>query len=98
MNVHSLRFRMAVWYAGVLGVCLVLFRASVYLGLSGFLNRSLRNSLLDYAQSIGDKLLGDVNFKGEACVVGELNEMTPMITSRFMRVRPGNSKGRYVSA
>ncbi len=97
MNVHSLRFRMAVWYAGVLGVCLVLFSASVYLGLSGYLNRSLRNSLLDDAQSIGDKLLVDVDRKGEAFVVGELNEMAPEITGRFIRVTRGNGTVMYVS-
>ena len=97
MNIHSLRFRMAVWYAGVLGGCLVLFSASVYLGLSGYLNRSLRNSLLDDARSMGEKLLVDVDRKGEAFVVGEINEMAPEITGRFIRVTRSDGTVLYLS-
>src|SRR5215510_9709500 len=97
MNIHSLRFRMALWYAAVLGFCLMLFSASVYLGLSGYLNRSLRNSLLDDAQSIRDKLLVDVDRKGEAFITGEINEMDPEITGRFIRVTRGDGSVLYLS-
>ena len=50
MNFHSLRLRMAAWYAGVLALCLVVFGAAVYLGLAGYLERTLRSSLRNDAQ------------------------------------------------
>jgi heavy metal sensor kinase len=97
MNIHSLRFRMALLYAGVLGTCLILFGASVYLGLSSYLARSLENSVLDDARSIGEKILVDANRKGDAFVVGEMNEMDPEITGRFLRITRSDHSVLYVS-
>lgn len=97
MNIHSLRFRMAVWYAGVLAVCFIGFGTSVYLGLSSYLNKNLRNSLLDDARSIGEKLLVDVNRKGEAFVIGEINEMAPEISGRFIRITRSDGTVLYQS-
>ena len=86
MNFHSLRFRMAAWYAGVLALCLVVFGAAVYLGLARYLESTLRTSLRNEAQSIGEKLLIDVNRKGEGFVTDEINEMAPEISGRFIRL------------
>jgi heavy metal sensor kinase len=77
---------MAAWYAGVLALCLTVFGAAVYLGLGGYLDTTLRGSLRSEAQSIGEKLLVDVNRKGEPFVTGEINEMAPEISGRFIRI------------
>lgn len=97
MNFHSLRLRMAAWYAGVLAVCLVIFGAAVYLGLARYLDSTLRNSLRNEAESIGEKLLVDVNRKGDAFVIGEINEMAPEISGRFIRVTRQNGTTLYRS-
>ena len=97
MNLRSLRFRMAVWYAGVLAVCFIGFGTAVYLGVSGYLNKTLRDSLFDDARSIGEKLLVDVNRKGESFVIGEINEMAPEISGRFIRVTRSDGSVLYQS-
>ncbi|MBV9074648.1 MAG: HAMP domain-containing protein [Acidobacteria bacterium] len=86
MNFHSLRLRMAAWYAGVLTICLVIFGAAVYLGLARYLDSTVRSSLRNEAQSIGEKLMVDVNRKGDKFIVGEINEMAPEISGRFIRI------------
>jgi len=86
MNFHSLRLRMAALYAGVLALCLISFCGAVYLGLARYLDSNLRNSLRSEGESIGEKLLVDVNRKGESFVVGEINEMAPEISGRFIRI------------
>jgi len=86
MNFHSLRLRMAALYAGVLALCLISFCGAVYLGLARYLDSNLRTSLRSEGESIGEKLLVDVNRKGESFVVGEINEMAPEISGRFIRI------------
>ena len=86
MKFHSLRLRMAAWYAGALAICLMIFGASVYLGLARYLDSNLRNSLRSDAESIGEKFLAQVNQKGESFVVGEVTEMAPEISGHFIRI------------
>ena len=45
MNVRSIRFRLTVWYAGLLAALLVLFGGFIYFTLARFLENSLRDSL-----------------------------------------------------
>ncbi|PYY00444.1 MAG: hypothetical protein DMG62_03715 [Acidobacteria bacterium] len=97
MNFNSLRLRMAALYAGVLAVCLVIFGAAVYLGLARYLDSNLRNSLRSDAQSIGEKLLVDVKRKGESFVTGEINEMAPEISGRFIRITRRDGSTLYQS-
>jgi heavy metal sensor kinase len=97
MNFHSLRLRIVAWYAGVLALCLLTFGVSVYLGLARYLDSSLRGSLRSEAQSIGQKLLVDVNRKGEPFITGEINEMAPEISGRFIRITRQNGTVLYQS-
>jgi hypothetical protein len=46
MNSGSIRFRLTVWYAGVLAGILVLFSIVIYVGVSHFLRRSLHESVV----------------------------------------------------
>ena len=97
MKFHSLRLRMAAWYAGALAICLMIFGASVYLGLARYLDSNLRNSLRSDAESIGEKFLAEVNQKGESFVVGEVTEMAPEISGRFIRITRQNGSILYQS-
>lgn len=86
MKFHSLRVRMAAWYAGVLAICLIIFGISIYVGLARYLDANLRGLLRSDAESIGEKFLSQVNHKGESFVIGEINEMAPEISGRFIRI------------
>lgn len=97
MNFHSLRVRMAAWYAGMLAICLVIFGVAVYLGLSRYLDANLRGSLRSDAQSIGEKFLSKISEKGEGFVTGEINEMAPEISGRFIRITRQNGSVLYLS-
>lgn len=97
MNFHSLRVRMAAWYAGVLAICFIIFGISVYLGLARYLDANLRGSLRSDAESIGEKFLAKVSEKGESFVIGEINEMAPEISGRFIRITRQNGTILYQS-
>jgi len=97
MKFNSLRLRMAGLYAGVLAICLLIFGAAVYLGLARYLDSTLRNSLRSEGQSIGEKLLVDVNKKGESFVIDEINEMAPEISGRFIRITRQDGSNLYQS-
>ena len=87
MNTRSIRFRLTVWYAGLLAGLLVLFGALVYAGLSHYLRRTLSDSLTGQANQIGERLLVNVSQSGEAYVVDEIKEhFAPEINGRFIRV------------
>ncbi|MDP9159237.1 MAG: ATP-binding protein [Acidobacteriota bacterium] len=86
MNTHSLRFRMTAWYAGLLTISLLVFSASVYLGLEHYLDTSLQKTLAEQARTIGEKLLAEVSKRGENYVAGETAELAPEINGRFIRI------------
>ena len=87
MNIHSLRFRMAAWYAGLLGCALFLFGVSVYLGLSRYLNRTVEDALAAECRTIGTELLAQVPGKRPGWLASEINEAyAPEINDRFLRV------------
>lgn len=98
MNTRSLRFRMTAWYAGLLTVSLIIFCASVFLGLKNYLNEALRANLAEQTRSIGEKLLVDVNEKGEQYVIAETNEhYAPEINGRFIRITRADGSTLYQS-
>jgi signal transduction histidine kinase len=101
MKARSIRFRLTVWYAGLLAAVLVLAGASVYAGLGRYLERALEESLRRQARSIAESFLAAVDRSGEAYVVDEIREhFAPEINGRFVRVtrqRPGRSAVLYAS-
>jgi heavy metal sensor kinase len=99
MNARSIRFRTALWYSGVLAASLTLSGLSVYVGLKQYLDWALKSSLLDQARSIGEKLLVDVERKGEQYVVAEIGEhYSPEISNRFIRVLRPDGTALYLSS
>ncbi|HEX6623095.1 MAG TPA: heavy metal sensor histidine kinase [Pyrinomonadaceae bacterium] len=98
MNTRSLRFRLAVWYAGLLATLLALFGASVYFGLGRYLEWSLRESLARQARQIGETYLADVRVSGEDYVVDEIKEhYAPEINGRYVRVTRGDGSVLFAS-
>ena len=76
---------MTAWYAGLLAGFLLLFGLSVYLGLKHYLDSGLRNSLSQQTRSIAEKLLIDVDHRGEQHVADEASEnYSPEINGRFL--------------
>ncbi|MBA3439730.1 MAG: heavy metal sensor histidine kinase [Pyrinomonadaceae bacterium] len=98
MNTRSIRFRLTVWYAGLLAALLTLFGASVYFGLGRYLEWSLKDSLAKQAQHMTSTHLADVGLTGESYVVEEIREhYAPEINSRFVRITRSDGSVMYVS-
>jgi len=98
INIRSIRFRMALWYAALLAGALALFGAATYLGLERYLQKSLEESLIKQARSIGDVLIVNINRSGEDYVNNEITEhYSPEINGRFIRVTRADGKRIYVS-
>jgi heavy metal sensor kinase len=89
---------MALWYAALLAGALALFGAATYLGLERYLQKSLEESLIKQAQSIGDVLLVTINQSGQDYVENEITEhYSPEINGRFIRVTRADGKRIYIS-
>jgi heavy metal sensor kinase len=98
MNTRSIRFRLTVWYAGLLALLLVLFGGSTWFGLAHYLRQSLGESLTRQAQQIGENFLLDVQTSGERYVVDEINEhYSPEQNDHFVRVTRADGSALYVS-
>ncbi len=98
MNTRSIRFRLTVWYAALLAGLLLVFGATSYFGLAGYLEWSLKDSLENQAQQIAVSHLADVGLTGEDYVIEEIKEhYAPEINSRFVRVTRGDGSVLYVS-
>src|SRR5229473_2494584 len=89
---------MALWYAALLAGALALFGAATYLGLERYLQKSLEESLIKQARSIGDVLIVNINQSGEDYVDNEITEhYSPEINGRFIRVTRADGKRIFVS-
>ena len=98
MNTRSIRFRLTIWYAGLLAGMLVLFGVSVYLGLSHYLEWTLKETLSQQAKQIGESWLGEVGVSGESYVAEEINEhLSPKVNNRFVRITRVDGSMMYLS-
>src|SRR5207244_13436939 len=87
MNTRSIRFRMGVWYAGLLAVLLILFGGFIYFALERFLESNLSDTLAKDAQTIGESWIRDINQSPPGYVASEIEEhFAPSITGRFVRI------------
>ncbi len=98
MNARSIRFRLTVWYAGMLAVLLLLFSGATWFGLGRYLHQSLTNSLAKQAGQIGENFLIEVQTSSERYVVDEINEhYSPEHNDHFVRVTRADGGTLYVS-
>lgn len=87
MNPRSLRFRITVWYAGLLAGTLVVFGASVYLGLERYLDWTLQRTLVSECRTIATELLSQLTAKDTTWLAREINEAyAPEVNGLFIRV------------
>jgi heavy metal sensor kinase len=90
VNTRSIRFRLTVWYAGLLTALLALFGVFIYFTLERFLERSLTETLAKDARTIGQSWVFDINQSGPGYVAAEIEEhFAPSITGRFVRITRG---------
>lgn len=98
MNVHSLRFRLSAWYAGLLAGALLLFGVSVYLGLERYLDWNAQRTLSEQSRNIGTELLAEYAAKGPEWLAREINEAyAPDVNGHFIRVTGEEGKVLYLS-
>ena len=97
MRSHSLRFRMTLWYAGLLGLCVTLAGIAVYVGLATYMERSLRNSLREESRGIAENFLTLWKQRGEPFALSELNDYGADIRSRYLRVSRPDGTVLYLS-
>ncbi|HWY20013.1 MAG TPA: ATP-binding protein [Candidatus Acidoferrum sp.] len=87
MNTRSLRFRITAWYAGLLAGTLMVFGASVYLGLERYLDWTLQRTLVAECRTIATQLLSQLPAKDTAWLETEINEAyAPEVNGLFIRV------------
>lgn len=98
MNTRSLRFRLIMWYAGLLTGVFLLFGAVMYQVLRHYLEHSLADSLRRRTQQIALSLLDNVEKTGEAYVVSEIKaRYAPENYDRFIRLSRGDGTIIYAS-
>ena len=87
MRLNSLRARVVTWYVGMLAAALMVFGATLYFGVQGYLKTSLQHSLTGEAQAIGTTFLAFEEQKGPAWMAGEIIEAyAPELSGRFIRI------------
>jgi heavy metal sensor kinase len=97
MNTRSLRFRLIMWYAGLLTGVFLLCGATMWQALRHYLKESLAESLLRRTQQIGSLLAG-VEKTGEPFVTDEIKaRYAPENYDRFVRLSRRDGTVIYAS-
>src|SRR5260370_21952519 len=98
MSSGSIRFRLTVWYTGVLAGILVLFAVAVYAGVNHFLRRNLHESVVKDAQEVGSIVLENANERDEGAIGREVGEhFSPESNDRAIRVLGQDGSQIYLS-
>lgn len=98
MNPRSLRFRLIIWYAGLLTGVFLLFGVALYQVLRGYLEHSLAQTLLRRSQQIAVSLVDGVDKTGERYVADQITaRYAPENYDRFIRITRGDGSVLYAS-
>lgn len=98
MNPRSLRFQLIAWYVAVLTGTLLLFGASIYLGVRFLLERNLGDTQVRRAQQIAETLVTRIPEIGSAKLIEDIRVLyAPEHTGRFIRVVRDNGDLVYMS-
>jgi heavy metal sensor kinase len=98
MNPRSLRFRLIIWYAGLVTSVFVLLGAVMYQVLRHYLERSLAESLTRRTDQIAISLLAGVEQTGEGYLVDEIKaRYAPENYDRFIRLTRADGSVLYAS-
>jgi heavy metal sensor kinase len=98
MNTRSLRFRLIIWYAGLLTFVFLLFAVAAYDAFRHYLERSLAEALFRRSQQISVSLLANIDSTGASYVANQIQaRYAPENFERFIRVTDANGKVIYAS-
>ena len=98
MNIHSMRVRLTLWYAGLLAGAIVLFGTFVYIGLEHYLIGNATASLAQQSRTIGTELLEEFPFKPPGWLAQEIEESyAPESNGNFLRVSKDDGTILYLS-
>jgi heavy metal sensor kinase len=87
MNPRSIRFRLIIWYAGLLTGAFLLFSFVLYQVLRGYLESSLEQTLYRRSAQIAVSLLADIHKTGERYVADQIaTRYAPENYDRFIRL------------
>jgi len=99
MNTRSLKFRLIVWYAGLLLGLFALLGLSTYLALRSSLVSSLKDSQLRRARQVAQLLREEIQRHTENSVGEEIQaRYAPDVNDRFVRVTTPDGALLYLSA
>jgi heavy metal sensor kinase len=93
MNPRSIRFRLIMWYAGLLTGLFLLFGVALYQVLRGYLENSLAQLLIRRSDQIAASLVAGIDKTGDHYVAEQIaTRYAPENSERFIRVtRPDGS-------
>jgi heavy metal sensor kinase len=93
MNPRSIRFRLIMWYSGLLTGAFLLFGIALYQVLRGYLENSLAQTLMRRSDQIALTLLAGIDKTGERYVADQIaTRYAPQTYDRFIRItRPDGS-------
>lgn len=98
MNTRSLRFRLIMWYAGLLSAVFVLFSVAMCQLLRHYLEHSLAEALLRRADQIAVSLLAQADKTGGQYVIDEIKaRYAPENYDRYIRITQADGSVLYVS-
>ena len=98
MTSRSLKFRLVVWYAGLLSCCFLVLGAASYAALQGYLVAALKGSLSRRARQVAE-LVVEREQRGEGALVGSDvdTRYTPQLNDRFVRITRSDGTMLYRS-
>jgi heavy metal sensor kinase len=98
MNPRSLRFRLIMWYAGLLTGVFLIFGIALYEVLRGYLEGSLAQTLIHRSDQIGATLLVEVEKTGDRYVADQITtRYAPENYDRFIRITREDGSVLYAS-
>src|SRR5271154_7335994 len=98
MNLSTLRARVTTWYVVLLAAALIVFVASLYMGVRSFLTASLQHSLSDEGKLIANTFLSSEEQKGVTWMAEEISEAdAPDHSGRFIRITRQDGSVLYES-
>jgi heavy metal sensor kinase len=98
MNARSIRFRLIMWYAGLLTGAFLVFSVVLYQVLRGYLETSLGQTLFRRSEQIAVSLLAGLDKTGERYVADQIaTRYAPENYDRFIRITGPNGNILYAS-
>jgi heavy metal sensor kinase len=98
MNARSIRFRLIMWYAGLLIGAFLVFSVVLYQVLRGYLESSLSQTLFRRSEQIAVSLLAGIDKTGEHYVADQIaTRYAPENYDRFIRITGPNGDILYAS-